>query len=263
VDPDGQTFFEALAMAGALIGGAVRGFESSSHGGNFMDGFVRGAIGGIQIGGTIGLIADLAAAPFTGGATMASWYTPLGAAVFSSYGYSWNGMLGTGGSVEFGGGNGEPPMGGGETKKSRYEDPGTYLPGSGPGMGFRPGTGALTSDYQVFRQWDGKPHLGDDFSPGDGYVYARYGGVVSVKSGVYSQYGNAVIIQRDAYVNQYSIYAHLAKSYVKIGGVVIPGDRIAVIGNSGGDYKPHLHYGEFGVDSDGKWRYWDPGYNLR
>jgi len=160
-----------------------------------------------------------------------------------------------------GAGLGAGAMGGGETKKSRYEDPGLYLPDSGPGQGSLPGSGGVSSEYQLLRAWDNKPHLGTDFNVGDGYVYARYGGVVRYadywkKSG----YGNTIRIERDGHSGQYNMYAHLDEIFVKAGDIVVPGQQIGIIGNTGGKYARHLHYAEYTIDPDGKWRYWDSGY---
>jgi murein DD-endopeptidase MepM/ murein hydrolase activator NlpD len=58
--------------------------------------------------------------------------------------------------------------------------------------------------------------------------------------------GTNVIIQHDG--NIYTLYGHLAKSYVRAGQIVKKGQIIASMGNSGnvvGTTGTHLHFGVF------------------
>ncbi|MCP4020633.1 MAG: peptidoglycan DD-metalloendopeptidase family protein, partial [Desulfobacteraceae bacterium] len=259
VDPDGEFFFEIFTFVGGLIGGAYEYIRTGGDGNAFAKGFMDGA----KIGGTIGIGLDL----YTGGITTYSDDNPFFKAALSTYTMAWYGQAGTSVGVPIGGGGPEQQrgMGGGETNNSRYEDPGIYLPGSGPGQGNRPGSGSRTSPYQSFREWDGKPHLGNDFGYGDGNVYARYSGRVTyAQMWNNSGFGNQIRVQRSGYSGQYSSYSHLSSMSVSRGDFVLAGQNIGRIGGTSGrrgvSYTPHLHYAEYTIDPDGKWRYWDPGY---
>lgn len=83
-------------------------------------------------------------------------------------------------------------------------------------------------------------HTGVDIiaSPGTP-VMAAAGGVVSTVE-LHPDYGNIVDIDHDNGLT--SRYAHLLKSSVKVGDVVMKGQVIAQVGNTGRTTGPHLHF---------------------
>ncbi len=70
-------------------------------------------------------------------------------------------------------------------------------------------------------------------------VMAAAGGVVSTVQYL-SEYGNVVDVDHDNGLT--SRYAHLSKSLVKVGDVVMKGQLIAQVGNTGRTTGPHLHF---------------------
>ena len=70
-------------------------------------------------------------------------------------------------------------------------------------------------------------------------VMAAAGGVVSTVA-FHPEYGNIVDIDHDNGLT--SRYAHLLKSSVKVGDVVMKGQHIAQVGNTGRTTGPHLHF---------------------
>lgn len=83
-------------------------------------------------------------------------------------------------------------------------------------------------------------HSGVDFpAPRGTPIYASGGGRV-IFSGYRRQYGNTVEIDHGAGVA--TRYAHASKLLVKVGQVVMPGEKIALIGSSGRSTGPHLHF---------------------
>ena len=70
-------------------------------------------------------------------------------------------------------------------------------------------------------------------------VVAAAGGVVS-HSGNMAEYGTVVEVNHDNGLT--SRYAHLSKSLVKVGDVVMKGQLIAQVGNTGRTTGPHLHF---------------------
>ena len=83
-------------------------------------------------------------------------------------------------------------------------------------------------------------HTGVDIiaSPGT-VVMAAAGGVVSTVAFV-PEYGNIVDVDHDNGLT--SRYAHLSKSLVKVGDVVMKGQKIALVGATGRVTGPHLHF---------------------
>ena len=83
-------------------------------------------------------------------------------------------------------------------------------------------------------------HTGVDIiaAPGTS-VMAAAGGVVSF-SGFMAEYGNVVEVDHDNGLT--SRYAHLSKSMVKSGDVVMKGQLIAQVGSTGRTTGPHLHF---------------------
>jgi len=83
-------------------------------------------------------------------------------------------------------------------------------------------------------------HTGVDIVAGIGTkVVAAAGGVVSY-SGTMPEYGNVVDVDHDNGLT--SRYAHLSKRLVKAGDVVMKGQLIALVGNTGRTTGPHLHF---------------------
>ncbi len=71
-------------------------------------------------------------------------------------------------------------------------------------------------------------------------VIATADGVVSEVLKLHPKEGNAITIDHgNGYVTRYS---HLGNIYVRIGQRVSRGSRIALVGNSGSSFAPHLHY---------------------
>jgi len=83
-------------------------------------------------------------------------------------------------------------------------------------------------------------HTGVDIiaSPGT-RVMAAAGGVVTAVE-FHAEYGNIVDIDHDNGLN--SRYAHLLKSAVKVGDVVLKGQYIGQVGSTGRTTGPHLHF---------------------
>ena len=83
-------------------------------------------------------------------------------------------------------------------------------------------------------------HTGVDIIAGPGTpVMAAAGGVVSTVAFV-PEYGNIVDVDHDNGLT--SRYAHLSRSLVKVGDVVMKGQRIALVGATGRVTGPHLHF---------------------
>jgi murein DD-endopeptidase MepM/ murein hydrolase activator NlpD len=83
-------------------------------------------------------------------------------------------------------------------------------------------------------------HTGVDIiAPPGTPVMAAAGGVVSAAE-LHPEYGNIVDIDHDNGLT--SRYAHLMKSSVKVGDVVMKGQVIAIVGNTGRTTGPHLHF---------------------
>jgi murein DD-endopeptidase MepM/ murein hydrolase activator NlpD len=83
-------------------------------------------------------------------------------------------------------------------------------------------------------------HTGVDLiAPPGTPVMAAAGGVVS-QVGYLAEYGNIVDVDHDNGLT--SRYAHLSKSLVKVGDVVMKGQKIALVGATGRVTGPHLHF---------------------
>lgn len=99
----------------------------------------------------------------------------------------------------------------------------------------------ITSSYGW--RW-GKLHEGIDIA-GAGYgspIKAANNGLV-VQSGYTNINGNYIIIaHKNGY---YTIYAHMAKRYKQVGNVVMAGDKIGTMGETGFATGVHLHFGVF------------------
>jgi murein DD-endopeptidase MepM/ murein hydrolase activator NlpD len=83
-------------------------------------------------------------------------------------------------------------------------------------------------------------HTGVDIvAPIGTKVMVAAGGVVSY-SGTMPEYGNVVDVDHDNGLT--SRYAHLSRRLVKVGDVVMKGQLIALVGNTGRTTGPHLHF---------------------
>ena len=83
-------------------------------------------------------------------------------------------------------------------------------------------------------------HTGVDLiAPPGTPVLAAAGGVVSTVAFV-AEYGNVVEVDHDNGLT--SRYAHLSKSLVKVGDVVMKGQQVALVGSTGRTTGPHLHF---------------------
>ena len=83
-------------------------------------------------------------------------------------------------------------------------------------------------------------HTGVDLiAPTGTQVMAAAGGVVAANAYM-AEYGNVVDIDHDNGLT--SRYAHLSKSLVKVGDVVMKGQAIALVGTTGRTTGPHLHF---------------------
>lgn len=83
-------------------------------------------------------------------------------------------------------------------------------------------------------------HTGVDLiAPPGTSVMAAAGGVVA-QVGYLAEYGNIVDVDHDNGLT--SRYAHLSKSLVKVGDIVMKGQRIALVGQTGRTTGPHLHF---------------------
>jgi murein DD-endopeptidase MepM/ murein hydrolase activator NlpD len=83
-------------------------------------------------------------------------------------------------------------------------------------------------------------HTGVDLiAPPGTPVVAAAGGVVSTVAFV-AEYGNIVEVDHDNGLT--SRYAHLSRSLVKVGDVVMKGQNIALVGATGRTTGPHLHF---------------------
>ena len=83
-------------------------------------------------------------------------------------------------------------------------------------------------------------HTGVDLiAPPGTPVMAAAGGVVA-KVGFIPEYGNIVDVDHDNGLT--SRYAHLSKALVKVGEIVMKGQKIALVGQTGRTTGPHLHF---------------------
>ena len=83
-------------------------------------------------------------------------------------------------------------------------------------------------------------HTGVDFiaAPGSD-ILAAAGGVVSAAE-IHSEYGKMIDVDHDNGLT--TRYAHLSKMNVKVGDIVLKGQRIGELGQSGRATGPHLHF---------------------
>lgn len=115
------------------------------------------------------------------------------------------------------------------------------------GMAFpsRPPLPGVTPSSGFGRRLDpftGRParHTGVDYAAASGSpVLASAGGRVR-RAGPYGAYGRTVEIDHgDGLVTR---YGHLSRVLVRVGDVLLPGQRIATVGSTGRSTGPHLHF---------------------
>ena len=83
-------------------------------------------------------------------------------------------------------------------------------------------------------------HTGVDLiAPAGTPVMAAAGGVVA-QVAYLADYGNYVDVDHDNGLT--SRYAHLTRSLVRVGDVVMKGQNIAIVGSTGRATGPHLHF---------------------
>ena len=83
-------------------------------------------------------------------------------------------------------------------------------------------------------------HEGVDFMANPGTPIHAAGGGIVVYSDTYAGYGN--MIEIDHGNGLVSRYAHASKLQVKVGDVVMKGQKIGEVGNTGRSTGPHLHF---------------------
>ena len=96
------------------------------------------------------------------------------------------------------------------------------------------------SSYFSWR-W-GKHHDAVDIT-GSGYgspIKSANNGII-VQSGYTSTNGNYIVIAHQN--GYYTLYAHMAARYKQVGDIVMAGDQIGTMGNTGFAYGVHLHFG--------------------
>ena len=98
--------------------------------------------------------------------------------------------------------------------------------------------GRLTSGFG--RRW-GRHHDGVDIAaPSGSAVRAARAGKVMYSGNAIGGYGNMVVVNHGG--NFRTVYAHNKKNLVKRGAYVKQGDVIALLGSTGRDSGPHLHF---------------------
>ncbi len=83
-------------------------------------------------------------------------------------------------------------------------------------------------------------HPGMDLvAPSGTPIFASAGGRV-IQAGPHGGYGNAIDIQHST--GMVTRYGHTSKIFVKVGDLVMPGQKIGEIGSTGRSTGPHLHF---------------------
>ena len=136
--------------------------------------------------------------------------------------------------------NQTPPSGGG-TDSSGYSN-NRVFPVDYNRSGINFWTRATQPDMSYGERW-GTLHSGWDIGGGGSShpIYATTDGVVRFSGSKTGGIGNCIYIEHTA-DGYWSNYMHLASMSVSVGQTVKAGDRIATMGNTGGDYAIHLHY---------------------
>ena len=128
-------------------------------------------------------------------------------------------------------------------KKLLDSPPPSFPPGDGSGSFIKPVDGVVTSEFgNRIHPITGelRLHKGIDIGGNAGQsVLASASGIVII-AGVVSGYGNFVEIKHGNGLT--SAYAHLASFNVNEGDDVSQGEKIGVVGATGGVTGPHLHF---------------------
>ena len=98
-----------------------------------------------------------------------------------------------------------------------------------PDMSYGPRWGSLHSGWDIGGGGSSHP------------IHATTNGIVRFVGEKYGGIGKCIYIEHTA-DGYWSNYMHLASMSVSVGQTVKAGDRIATMGNTGGDYAIHLHY---------------------
>ena len=122
--------------------------------------------------------------------------------------------------------------------------------------------GVRDSSNKTFKDAMKKDQNDNYYCWGQPILAMSSGTVIFVANGFEDHFGNmnnpdstganAVIIRNDA-LDFYHVYVHCQRNsiVVNVGDVVSPGDKLGLIGNSGGSSEPHLHLGICRRDADG------------
>ncbi|HEX8080821.1 MAG TPA: M23 family metallopeptidase [Jatrophihabitans sp.] len=105
------------------------------------------------------------------------------------------------------------------------------------GRWVRPSAGGQSSCFCM--RW-GRMHDGIDLAGPNGSPIVAVGDGVVVESGPAAGYGMWVVIRHSN--GDYSVYAHMYRTYVSVGEHVRAGRHIADIGSNGYSTGPHLHF---------------------
>jgi murein DD-endopeptidase MepM/ murein hydrolase activator NlpD len=128
-------------------------------------------------------------------------------------------------------------------KKLLDSPPPNFPPGDGNGSFIKPVGGVITSEFGWRRHpitGELRLHKGIDIGGNSGQsVLASASGTVII-AGVVSGYGNFVEIKHGDGLT--SAYAHLASFAVMEGDGVSQGQKVGVVGQTGGATGPHLHF---------------------
>lgn len=85
-----------------------------------------------------------------------------------------------------------------------------------------------------------KLHSGTDYAKAKGSPIAAVRRGKVIETGEDGSYGNKVVIEHLNGVK--SLYAHLSEIDVEVGDLVVAGDEIGTVGNTGLSTGPHLHF---------------------
>ncbi|MCK7627842.1 M23 family metallopeptidase [Streptomyces sp. RS10V-4] len=88
--------------------------------------------------------------------------------------------------------------------------------------------------------WSSGSHTGIDFHAASGTPVHAVGAGTVVEAGWGGAYGNNVVIKMND--GTYTQYGHLSSIGVTVGQTVMPGEQIALSGNTGNTTGPHLHF---------------------
>lgn len=109
----------------------------------------------------------------------------------------------------------------------------------------RPAPGPVTGVYgsqRILAGTPAAPHSGVDFgAPAGTPVVAPAAGIVRLATGPFTLEGNLVML--DHGMGLVSAFLHLSRIDVRVGDVVVQGQRLGWVGGTGRATGPHLHWG--------------------